>query len=192
MANYISVSEYAKLHSKDKGNIRRLLASGRLQGQKVGNQWIIPADAEYPEDKREKSGNYRNWRNRIALNKNKELMNTISDMIASLHDIYGDLLFEVVLYGSYARGTQTDESDVDIAVILLGKASREITDRMIDCVAEHELECGKVLSVIDVNREMYNTWKDTLPFYQNIRKEGIVLWKAAENSTISQHLHQAL
>lgn len=179
MTNYVSVSEYAKLHNKDKGNIRRLLASGRLQGQKVGNQWIIPADAAYPEDKREKSGNYRNWRNRIALNKHKELMNTISDMVASLRNIYGDLLFEVVLYGSYARGTQTDESDVDIAVILLGKASRETTDKMIDCVAEHELECGKVLSVIDVNREMYNTWKDTLPFYQNIRKEGIVLWKAA-------------
>ena len=179
MTAYLSVSEFANLHNKDKGNIRKLLADGRLQGQKVGNQWIIPADTAYPEDKREKSGKYRNWRNRVALNKNKELMNTISDMIASLHDIYGDLLSEVVLYGSYARGNQTDESDVDIAVILLGKPSREVTDMMIDCVAAHELECGKVLSVIDVNREMYNTWKGTLPFYHNIRKEGIVLWKAA-------------
>ena len=106
-------------------------------------------------------------------------MVVISNMIASLHSIYGDLMSEVILYGSYARGTQTDESDVDIAVILLGKPTKEITDKMIDCVANHELECGKTLSVIDVSRDKYNQWKDTLPFYKNIRKEGIILWKAA-------------
>ncbi len=178
MTKYLSVNEYANLHGKDKGNIRRLLAAGRLKGQKVGNQWIIPADIVYPEDKRKKSGKYHNWRKRIALNKHKELMNTISGMIVALHAIYGDLMSEVILYGSYARGSQTDESDIDIAVVIRGKPSKEITDRMIDCVAAHELECGKVLSVIDVDYEIYNKWKDSLPFYKNIDKEGIVLWKA--------------
>ncbi len=178
MTTYLSVKEYAKLHNKDEGNVRRFLIAGRLEGQKVGNQWIIPVDAVYPEDKREKSGKYHNWRKRIALNEHKELMRTISDMVIKLHDIYGCLMSEIILYGSYARGTQTEDSDVDIAVILNEKPSREVTDKMIDCVAAHELECGKVLSVVDVSFEKYNKWKDTLPFYKNIRKEGIVLWKA--------------
>ena len=103
-------------------------------------------------------------------------MGHISNMVSSLCSIYGELLSEVILYGSYARGTQTDESDVDIAIVLLDKPSKKATDLMIDCVAFHELECGKVLSVIDVNQNMLDKWGDTLPFYKNIKKEGIVLW----------------
>lgn len=113
------------------------------------------------------------------LKQHAELMKTISDMITGLCAIYGDLISEVILYGSYARGTQTDVSDVDIAMILSGKPTKEATDAMIDCVSLYELECGKVLSVIDINAETYECWKDVLPFYKNIRKEGIVLWKQA-------------
>ena len=112
-------------------------------------------------------------------NKNTELMRTLSSMIQQLHRIYGDMLTEVVLYGSYARGTQTDESDVDIAVILAEKPSKNATNAMIDCVSSYELACGKVLSVLDIEAEKYHQWKDTIPFYQNIQKEGILLWKAA-------------
>lgn len=32
--------------------------------------------------------------------------------------IYGNLLMRIVLYGSVARGTDTEESDIDIAVLL--------------------------------------------------------------------------
>ena len=179
MTDYLSVSEYAKLHGKDPGNIRRLLSAGRLQGQKVGKQWIIPCDAPYPEDKRASGSKYRQAKPHTVLKEHKELMNTINSMIDALKNIYGDLLHEVILYGSYARGTQTAESDVDIAVMLFSKPPRNITDKMIDCVASHELECGKVLSVIDVNCATFNKWKDVLPFYRNIDKEGIVLWTAA-------------
>lgn len=179
MAGFLSVTEYADLHNKDKGNIRRLLAEGRLEGRKIGNQWVIPENAEYPEDKRKKSEKYCNRRQSAKLYKNKEIMNVITDMIVSLCDIYGSQISEVILYGSYARGTQTDDSDIDIAIILSEKPSKETTDKMIECVAIHEIECGKVLSVIDINSEMFNKWKDTLPFYKNICKEGIVLWTAA-------------
>ena len=180
MEAYLSVSEFAKLHGKDAGNIRRLLSSGRLNGQKAGNQWIIPAGTPYPADRRVTTGEYRRWRNRIALNRDKDLMKTISDMIISLRSVYGKMMTEAVLYGSYARGTQTEESDIDIAVFLTGKPSGKMTDAMIECVSSYELVCGKVLSVIDIDSAKFDQWKDVLPFYKNIRREGIVLWKAAE------------
>ncbi len=178
MDNLLSVTEYAQLYHKDPGNIRRHLASGRLRGQKIGNQWVIPKDAPYPNDERQKSGRYRNWRRRIELNSNKELMRAIRAMSKDLQSIYGDSLREIVLYGSYARGTQTDESDVDIALILDGKPTGRMTDKMIDCVAAYELECDKVLSVIDIQSGQYDNWKTSLPFYMNIDREGISLWKA--------------
>lgn len=59
---YLSVSEFAELHGKDVGNIRRLIAAGRIPAVKIGKQWAIPKDALPPEDRRVKSGKYRGWR----------------------------------------------------------------------------------------------------------------------------------
>ena len=61
---YLSVSQYCKKYGKDGGWVRRMLAAGRIPGTKVGNQWVIPADAEPPADRRIKSGKYRNWRSK--------------------------------------------------------------------------------------------------------------------------------
>ena len=147
--------------------------------KKVGKQWIIPAETACFEDGREKSGRYHNGRERAGERiERKILMESISEMISKLSVIYGSLMYRAILYGSYARGEETNESDVDIAIILLEKPDRETAKRMIDCVASCELRCDKVLSVIDIDYEKFNRWKDTLPFYRNILRDGIVLWKA--------------
>ena len=178
MSEFLSVSEYAKIHKKDPGNIRRFLKSGRLQGQKVGNQWIIPYDALYPNDMRKSENKILDPRKKQLFLKHEKLMNTILDMVNSLKEIYGKLISEVIVYGSYARGEETDESDVDIAIILFEKAPIEINKKMISCVASNELKCDKVLSVIDIDYTKFNKWKNHLPFYKNICKDGVVLWKS--------------
>lgn len=180
MADLLTVTEYANLYGKDPGNIRRHLISGRLEGFKIGNQWVIPRDTEYPEDRRQKNGRYRNWRKLVAYHQNTLLRNTLKSLSEDLGSIYGESLREIILYGSYARGTQTEESDVDIALLLDRPPKKNVTDQMIDCVAAHELESEKVLSVIDIQTEQYNDWKKQLPFYSNIDKEGIVIWKAPD------------
>lgn len=178
MDNYISVSEYANLYHKDPGNIRRHLASGRMAGQKIGNQWVVLKDEKYPSDDRRRSGKYCGWRRKIALNSDKELMTTVKAMISNLTEIYGGTIEKIVLYGSYARGTQTEESDVDIALLLNKDPEKRATEKMIKNVAQHELECGRVLSVVEIQESKFDVWKSSLPFYMNIDKEGIVLWKA--------------
>lgn len=42
----------------------------------------------------------------------------LQQLIPEIVKIYGDLLVSVILYGSVARGTQTEESDIDIAVMI--------------------------------------------------------------------------
>lgn len=56
--DYLSVTEYAEKVGRDVSRIRRMLIAGALPGKKVGNQWIIPANAELPIDKRVRSGKY--------------------------------------------------------------------------------------------------------------------------------------
>ena len=179
MSKMISVTEYADLTGRDPGNIRRMLAAGRLEGSKVGNQWVIPSDAVYPEDRREKNGKYINWRRRPSRSETGRIMSRLRTLTKELKEVYGPTLREVILYGSYARGTQTEESDVDIALILKEKPDREMTDRMIERVTEGEIDTGKVLSVIDIQEKDYEYWKTAMPFYGNIASEGIVLWKEA-------------
>jgi predicted nucleotidyltransferase len=42
----------------------------------------------------------------------------LSDFKQAMFHIYGDQLASVILYGSYARGDQQAESDIDLAVVL--------------------------------------------------------------------------
>lgn len=179
MSDYLTVSQYAKLWSKDPGNIRRMLIKGELKGEKVGNQWVIHKDTTYPRDNRVKTGNYRNWRMRSNITKwNPRLYNALEEMCKELAGIYGECLDSVVLYGSYARGQQEKDSDVDIALIINPGCTELMHDKMTDTVVDYELSQGITLSVISVEKLNYNQWKTVLPFYKNIAKEGLVLWKA--------------
>ncbi|MBM4086196.1 MAG: nucleotidyltransferase domain-containing protein, partial [Planctomycetes bacterium] len=66
--------------------------------------------------------------------------------------LYGKRLKEVVLYGSWARGDATDDSDIDLLVVLEGEVApgREV-DRMIDVITEIGLEYGVLVSVYPVS-----------------------------------------
>lgn len=180
MSDFYTVTEYSKVTGKDPGNIRRMLINGQLTGEKLGNQWVIPKDTAYPSDRRMKSGNYRNWRQKNLVSQNNPaLMKSLRLMCSELYEIYGDYMYQVILYGSYARGEETPESDVDIAVLLRAGNTEEMHDRMVDVVVDHELDLAVTLSVVPIELEQYNEWKNTLPFYKNVDKEGILLWTAA-------------
>ena len=69
-------------------------------------------------------------------------------------------------------------SDVDIAILLKNGNTDEMHDAMIDVVVDYELDLGLTLSVIPIEYDNYIKWINVLPFYKNIDKEGIVLWKA--------------
>lgn len=106
----------------------------------------------------------------------KEALDTLVPQIV---DVYGDLVDSIILYGSYARGSEEEDSDVDIAILLKKPATHEMNDRVVDYVVDMELETGKVLSVIKIDLSKYNDWVSVLPFYKNIHDEGVCLWKAA-------------
>ena len=98
-------------------------------------------------------------------------------LIPKIVEIYGDLLVSVILYGSVARGTQTDESDIDIAVMLRSKENDDMKERITDLLADLELEHNKVLSVLRIDYEKFKIWEDTMPFYKNIKEDGVILWQ---------------
>lgn len=192
MKGFYTVSQYAAILGKDLGNIRRMLSNGKLTGEKVGNQWLIPETAEISEDKRIKSGQYRNWRNKTRINKKYPgLLKQLTNMCIDIGKVYGDVIEEIILYGSYVRGQETPDSDIDIAVFLKLPQTDEQHKKMIDIVVDYELELGVTLSVISIEKDNFNEWNSTLPFYKNIIKEGITLWKNEQENYQSTALKQA-
>ena len=102
-----------------------------------------------------------------------------NDLVNAMLDIFGDRLLSVVLYGSVARGEQTDESDIDVAIFLREPLTKEEKRKMLSALVDLDWKYDRMLSVNDIEQAVFDHWADVLPYYSNIKKEGIVLWKAA-------------
>ena len=50
---------------------------------------------------------------------------------------------------------------------------------LLDLVVDLELESDKVLSIVRIDYDRFQEWKDVMPFYRNIQNEGVLLWQAA-------------
>ncbi|MBO9616700.1 MAG: nucleotidyltransferase domain-containing protein [Dyadobacter sp.] len=92
-----------------------------------------------------------------------------------IRGLYGNRLDKVILFGSYARGEQHEESDVDFLVVLNEEkinAFAEIS-RMSGISAELGLKYNFWISTvpISINRLL----QDEVALAVNVRKEGIVV-----------------
>ena len=125
----------------------------------------------------------------IKVRKVEQIMEKIQDMDLrkmlleleeKLQRVYGNKLKAVILYGSVARGTATEESDIDIMVLVDGTAQelRTFEDQLSDVSTDISIKYFKVFSIIDISYQEYMQWMNTLPFYKNVSQEGVVLYAA--------------
>ena len=101
------------------------------------------------------------------------------DLVRGLLRILHDQTVQIVLYGSTARGTAEEDSDIDIALFVNGPLTAVQEDQLSDLIVDMNLKYDKIFSVIDIDQQSYLKWRKVSPFYQNVDREGIVLWKAA-------------
>lgn len=88
--------------------------------------------------------------------------------------LYGDSLVELNLFGSYARGDQEVESDIDILVVLQSMTNPgEEIKRTGKIIAALSLDYDVVISCIFMSQADYQNWNTIL--LHNIRKEGVLL-----------------
>lgn len=105
-------------------------------------------------------------------NQLKKILKTVANEAKT---VLSDKLDSAILFGSYARGDYDDESDIDVMILAdidnadVNKFTRLIYDR----IYELELEQDSVLSLCIVPKDRFNKFKDILPFYRNVDREGV-------------------
>ena len=107
-----------------------------------------------------------------------DLRKMLLELEEKLQRVYGNKLKAVILYGSVARGTATEESDIDIMVLIDGTAQelRAFEDQLSDVSTDISIKYFKVFSIIDISYQEYMRWMNTSPFYKNVSQEGVVLY----------------
>lgn len=90
-------------------------------------------------------------------------------------ELFGDKLKETILFGSFARGGATDESDIDIMLLIEMDRAELKEYRSGVCAASSELgiKYGIMISPVIQGIDEFNKYKDDLPFFRNISLEGV-------------------
>lgn len=76
-------------------------------------------------------------------------------------------------------GDFNKDSDIDIMILvdLKDKEFEEMYDKVVECAYDIEANNNFEihLSPLLKNIDKFNYWLDTLPFYMNVQKDGVVL-----------------
>ena len=105
------------------------------------------------------------------------------DIVNGILSVMGDDVLKIILYGSVARGDNTWESDVDIAVITSRHYDWKDREKIYDGLYEYDLKYDTIFQIVPIEKEHFYGWLFDLPFYYNIDEEGIILW-TKENGRI--------
>ncbi|HML33225.1 MULTISPECIES: nucleotidyltransferase domain-containing protein [Sporomusa] len=112
----------------------------------------------------------------MAVAKEREYVNAImNEIVYSMKDIFGSKLRQVILFGSYARGEQEEDSDMDIMVLvdLNDSELNQYNNVIAEVITDISIKYGVLPSIIDKNYEHFHHWVPFLPFYRNVKTEGV-------------------
>ena len=115
---------------------------------------------------------YRRRKRERAMRDSSEVPTLLQDLKRALHDVYGENLRGLYLYGSFARQEEDPESDLDVIIVL-----RDFEDYW-----EEVHRTGSVISRISLQYEVAlspvrvreREWlKEDAPFLNGVRKECV-------------------
>lgn len=86
--------------------------------------------------------------------------------------INSDKIVRIILFGSVARGDDTEDSDIDILIV--SDHRDEIWENIADMIGEIVLEKQELISAHIMSTDRFNTTQD-YSFLSNVLAEGEVL-----------------
>ena len=103
-----------------------------------------------------------------------QLVIILNEMVKAYRAVYGKDIRSIWLYGSYARGDYSDQSDIDLVAIVSGDRLvlqdklEKVWDRASDLGIDHDA----VISPAVIPYDEFMKYRKKLPYYRNIEQEG--------------------
>ena len=105
---------------------------------------------------------------------NPKLHSLLESIVNYLQTIYQEDLDKVILFGSQARGDATNNSDIDILIVLKHPFFYyQEVQKISEFISDLCLEYNKVISCCFTTSQQWQT--ENSAFYRNIQREGIIL-----------------
>ncbi|NOT04168.1 MAG: nucleotidyltransferase domain-containing protein [Anaerolineales bacterium] len=97
----------------------------------------------------------------------------VREFLAAMNLAYGGVIQSASLFGSKARGDWTQDSDIDIVLVVAGD-DHQIRREMIHLLSEIELNYDVLLDVRVISAERWQYYADIKAgLYQNITRDAV-------------------
>ncbi len=103
----------------------------------------------------------------------KDIDTILKRLKKDLKAALGEKIGNLILFGSYSRGDNTEYSDVDLLILVNSRLTRDETRKADGLIADYSLEHDVVISGLVYPIETYQRFNT--PFLLNIKEEGIVV-----------------
>lgn len=115
----------------------------------------------------------------IDLKLSQNIINKIKvEVVSLICDILGTDIRKIILYGSCSRGDFSDDSDIDIA--LLVSCERVETNKYHNVLAQVATELAAkyfaIVNFVCLPEKEFEERKNWYPYYKNIAEEGELLY----------------
>lgn len=96
----------------------------------------------------------------------------LSDFKREIRQLYKNRLADIYLFGSYARGEATEESDIDLLVVLSDETIFPFTEIEVmgDITYQLSLNYDMLVSVVPATQLRFEQLAS--PLYRNVMREG--------------------
>ncbi|MGN0485096.1 MAG: nucleotidyltransferase domain-containing protein, partial [Lachnospiraceae bacterium] len=88
--------------------------------------------------------------------------NILQELVSGILEVMPENIVQIILYGSVARENNTEDSDIDVALLMNGTMDDETEDHLSDFIVDMNLKYDKVFSVIDIDMKKFMAWENVL------------------------------
>ncbi|MBU0561510.1 MAG: nucleotidyltransferase domain-containing protein [Bacteroidota bacterium] len=107
---------------------------------------------------------------------NKNLIAALDELQKKLNFLFYEKLKKIILFGSYARGDNDIESDVDVLVIIDDVNIRRYNASLSNIELELFDKYNLLISILPENENYFVNNSNQLPFFRNVNEEGVLVY----------------